>query len=168
MTQPPLQPAVLPHPAAQFAARVVASLFGLGFIPFAAGTVASLLGVATGVLIMRHGSQAALPEALLAVIVLGLLAIEHSGAATTDPGWIVIDELAGQWLAMVTLTHASPIGLAVAFVLFRILDIAKPGPVGWADRRHNAAGVMGDDLVAGAIAAALLWAVQLEWPALLG
>jgi phosphatidylglycerophosphatase A len=159
--------ATIPHPAAQVASRVVASLFGIGFVPFAPGTIASLVGVATGAMIIIHGSLASLPEALLALIVVGLLAIEHSGAATTDPGWIVVDELAGQWLAMVTLTRASAVGLAVAFVLFRVLDITKLGPVGWADRRHNAAGVMGDDLIAGAIVAALLWAVQLEWPGLL-
>jgi phosphatidylglycerophosphatase A len=100
--------------------------------------------------------------------VLGLLSIEHSGAATTDPSWVVIDELAGQWLAMATLSHPSPQGLAVAFVLFRILDISKIGPVGWADRRHNAAGVMGDDLVAGAIVAGLIWGIQMLWPTLLG
>jgi phosphatidylglycerophosphatase A len=156
------------HPAAQFAARAVASLFGLGWFPFAAGTLASLVGVATGALIMLRGNPAALPEAVLAVCVLGLLTIEHSGAATTDPGWIVIDELAGQWLAMATLNHPSPAGLALAFVLFRALDISKIGPVGWADRRHNAAGVMGDDLVAGAIVAGLIWGIDMLWPALLG
>jgi phosphatidylglycerophosphatase A len=155
------------HPAAQTAARVIASLCGLGFFPFAPGTLASLGAVASGALIMLRGNPAALPEAVLAVCVLGLLAIEYSGSAAADPGWIVIDELAGQWLAMATLNHASPAGLAVAFVLFRLLDIAKPGPIGWADRRHNAAGVMGDDLVAGALVAALIWGVQLLWPALL-
>ncbi len=160
------QPAAA-HPAARIAARAIASLLGLGFFPFAPGTLASLVGVASGALIMLRGNPAALPQALLAVCVLGLLAIEHSGAASTDPGWIVIDELAGQWLAMATLAHARPAGLAVAFVLFRLLDITKPGPIGWADRRHNAAGVMGDDLAAGALVAATIWGVQMLWPALL-
>ena len=155
------------HPALRGAARAGASLLGLGFVPFAPGTLASLLGVWTGAALLHRG-PAALPEAVLAVTVLGLLLIEGSGAADRDPGWIVVDELAGQWLAMTTLTHAGPIGLGAAFVLFRLLDIFKPGPIGWADRRPNAAGIMGDDLLAGAIVAAMLWAVQLQWPHVLG
>ena len=52
--------------------------------------------------------------------------------------------------------------------LFRLLDIAKPGPIGWADRQHNAIGVMADDVIAGLIGAAILWAL-LQWrPTLLG
>jgi phosphatidylglycerophosphatase A len=154
------------NPALRFVARAVGSLFGIGFVPWAAGTLASAVAVGLGALIMRNG-PAALPEATLAVIVVGLLATEQSGAAEQDPGWIVIDELAGQWLALCTLTAVTPLGLGVAFVLFRLLDIFKPGPVGWADRRHNAAGVMGDDLVAGAITAAVIWGVGLVWPHLL-
>jgi phosphatidylglycerophosphatase A len=148
-------------------ARLVAGLFGLGHFPLAPGTVASAFGLLTGALLMRLGS-AALPEALLAVTIIGLLAVDHSGEATADPGWIVIDELAGQWLAMVMIPRISAIGLIAAFVLFRALDIAKPGPVGWADRRHNAAGIMGDDLVAGAMVACAIWLAVRIWPHVLG
>jgi phosphatidylglycerophosphatase A len=45
--------------------------------------------------------------------------------------------------------------------LFRVLDITKVGPIGWADRRHDAVGVMADDVIAGLIAALLLWAARL-------
>ena len=55
-----------------------------------------------------------------------------------------------------------------AFVLFRLFDIVKPGPVGWADRKGGAAGIMADDLIAGAIAAGILWAVRGRWPGALG
>ena len=58
---------------------------------------------------------------------------------------------------MLGLTHVSLAGLLAAFVLFRIFDIAKPGPVGWADRRHDAAGVMADDVIAGLMAAVILY-----------
>jgi phosphatidylglycerophosphatase A len=44
----------------------------------------------------------------------------------------------------------------LAFLLFRLFDIAKPGPVGWADRQHGARGVMLDDVIAGALAAVLV------------
>jgi phosphatidylglycerophosphatase A len=48
------------------------------------------------------------------------------------------------------------VGVAAAFLLFRAFDILKPWPVSWADRQHGATGVMLDDILAGAIAAALL------------
>jgi phosphatidylglycerophosphatase A len=44
----------------------------------------------------------------------------------------------------------------------------KPGPIGWADRQEGAAGIMADDVIAGAITAGILWAIGSRWPALLG
>ena len=148
------------------AARLVASLCGLGHVPFAPGTVASLVAVATAVGLMRW-TPVALPEGVLAATIVGLVATEWSGHADRDSGWIVIDEFAGQWLAMATLPRVSAIGCLLAFALFRLLDITKPGPIGAIDRRHNAGAVMGDDVTAGAVVAGLLWAAQLIWPRLL-
>ena len=51
-----------------------------------------------------------------------------------------------------------------AFVLFRLLDIIKPGPVGWADRRHGVSGIMMDDVIAGLMVAIVLLACRLIWP----
>jgi phosphatidylglycerophosphatase A len=48
-----------------------------------------------------------------------------------------------------------------------VIDIGKPGPVAWADRQKTPAGVMGDDLIAGAFAACVLWAVRSRWPGVL-
>ena len=50
-----------------------------------------------------------------------------------------------------------PIGMAVAFALFRLLDITKPGPIGAIDRMHGPVGVMGDDVLAGLVGAIVLW-----------
>lgn len=55
---------------------------------------------------------------------------------------------------------AWPVWAAAAFGLFRLFDITKPGPVGWADRQHGAWGIMGDDLLAGIGAALVLAAVR--------
>ncbi|WP_376092184.1 phosphatidylglycerophosphatase A [Roseomonas sp. CCTCC AB2023176] len=52
------------------------------------------------------------------------------------------------------------VGVVLAFALFRLFDIAKPGPVGWADRRAGAMGVMLDDVIAGAMAGAVIVAVR--------
>ena len=85
-----------------------------------------------------------------------------------DPGWVVIDEIAGQWIAMLALPRPTWLGLLAAFALFRLLDILKPGPVGWADRQGGAVGVMADDVIAGAIAAIVLSLLYLWSPHLLG
>jgi phosphatidylglycerophosphatase A len=91
-----------------------------------------------------------------------------------DDGRIVIDEVAGQLVTLtpvLALTAASPDGAATiavagqtwwllvvtAFVVFRLLDIWKPGPIGWAERRFKGGfGVMADDLLAGLFGAILM------------
>ncbi|MEO9190563.1 MAG: phosphatidylglycerophosphatase A, partial [Acetobacteraceae bacterium] len=60
----------------------------------------------------------------------------------------------------------TPLGLLAALAVFRLLDIAKPGPIGWADRQGGAAGVMEDDLIAGALGAGILWAARSRFPTL--
>jgi phosphatidylglycerophosphatase A len=109
----------------------------------------------------------ALVAAALLAIFGGLWAIRAANAED-DPGWVVIDEVAGQWLALIGLARASVAGLLAAFLIFRLLDIVKPGLIGWADRQHSAAGVMADDVIAGGITAAILWAISAQWPGLLG
>ena len=145
------------------AARMVSSFAGAGFVPVAPGTAGSLAALALGAWAMT-GPAWLLPALALAATALGLLAIP--GAVPdrdADPGWVVIDEVAGQWIAMLGLAAITLPGLLAAFALFRALDIWKPGPVGWADRQPGALGIMLDDVVAGALAAALLMLAQLAW-----
>jgi phosphatidylglycerophosphatase A len=149
----------------QFVSRMIASGFGSGFAPVAPGTVGSLAALGLGAL-MLVGPGWVLPFAIVLATLAGLWAIGPAGGGD-DPGWVTIDEFAGQWVALLPLASPSPLGLAAAFVLFRLFDITKPGPVGWADRQHGAAGVMADDLIAGGIAAAVIWGVQRGWPSLL-
>jgi phosphatidylglycerophosphatase A len=87
---------------------------------------------------------------------------------TGDPGWFVADEGAGMLLALAALPAATWGGVALAFALFRVLDIAKPWPVSWADDQEGAFGVMLDDILAGAIAAAALVAVHAVFPGVIG
>lgn len=111
-------------------------------------------------------SPAALPLAALLATVGGIWAV-RAAQVTGDPGWVVIDEFAGQFLSMLGLAQVTPAGVVLAFLLFRVLDIVKPGPIGWADR-PGPVGVMADDVMAGVIAALLLWAARLAWPGLFG
>lgn len=85
-----------------------------------------------------------------------------------DPGWFVADEGAGMLLALAALPGPGLAGLVLAFLLFRLFDIAKPWPVSWADRQAGPVGVMLDDLLAGGIAGAILLAVQAALPGFLG
>ena len=148
------------------AARLVASGLGTGRVPVSPGTAGSLLAIVLGIPLLA-GPGWLLPLAVVASVLAGFWSIRACGIHG-DPGWVVIDEVAGQWLAMIGLTHPSAAGLSAAFLLFRLLDIAKPGPIAWAERLPGASGVMADDLLAGALSAALLWAVCRQWPWLLG
>ncbi|HET7879538.1 MAG TPA: phosphatidylglycerophosphatase A [Acetobacteraceae bacterium] len=145
-------------------ARLIASGFGCGFIPLAPGTIASALTLIPGTLLLLTTPQL-LPAVALVAALAGLWAIS-AARVTGDPGWVVIDEVAGQLLALYGLPHASLKGVLAAFVVFRLLDVTKPGPIGWADRQKNAAGIMADDVLAGAITAGIVWAINVRWPAL--
>jgi phosphatidylglycerophosphatase A len=90
-----------------------------------------------------------------------------AGSGREDDQRIVIDEVVGQLLTLApllalpgwrpALDAAGLVPLVTGFVTFRVLDVWKPGPVGWAERRFGGGlGVMLDDLVAGALGALLL------------
>jgi phosphatidylglycerophosphatase A len=147
-------------------ARLIASGCGCGFVPVAPGTAGSAIALLSGALLMQLPPYV-LPAAVLLATLGGFWAVRAANV-DGDPGWVVIDEFAGQWLALFGLAHASLAGLLAAFLIFRVLDIAKPGPIGWADRQKSAAGVMADDVIAGAITACILWAINARWPELLG
>lgn len=140
-------------------ARFVAAGFGTGYAPLAAGTVASAAAVVSGVGFMLLSPWTLALMALLATIG-GYVAVRQA-EVEGDPGWVVIDEFAGQWITLLALPRPTIAGLVAAFILFRLFDVTKLGPVGWADRQHGAFGIMADDVIAGVIAAVLL--VLLRW-----
>ena len=142
--------------------RLVASAFGVGFFPLAPGTAGSAAALLVGAALLS-GPPWLLPLGAALVAGAGFLAVQHAVTdPNSDPGWVVIDEVAGQWIAMLGLGGVSITGLAAAFLGFRALDIWKPGPVGWADRQAGAFGIMADDILAGAgVALALCAARQL-------
>lgn len=144
-------------------AWVVASGFGSGAVPVAPGTAGSLVGLAIGALYLGEAPCKLALWTVLATLA-GFWAIPlatgqsllGNKGAHDDPGWVVIDEIAGQMLALLGLHRISLAGLALAFALFRLFDILKPGPIGWADRQGGAIGIMADDLLAGGLAALIL------------
>jgi phosphatidylglycerophosphatase A len=154
-----------PHGAA--AGRLIASAGGIGFFPWAPGTAGSVAALLVGAFALRFAGHGVLALAAVAAAAGGIWAI-RAARAKDDPGWVVIDEVAGLWITLLGLSHLSWAGAAAAFALFRLLDIAKPGPIGWADRIDSAFGIMADDVIAGGIGAVILWALLLWKPMLFG
>ena len=145
--------------------RFIASGFGSGLLRPAPGTIGSFVALLLGAAMLWWWPPL-LPVAAALFYVLGLWAVAACDAVD-DPGWVVVDEFVGQWIAMLPLTVVSAPGLLVAFVLFRVFDITKPGPIRTAEAMGGAQGVMADDVVAGVIAAGLLWMVRTGWPGVL-
>ena len=146
------------------AARAVATLGGVGLLRPAPGTWGSAAAIPPAWILHGLGGFPLLLLATLAVTALGWWAVTAARAETVDAPEYVIDEVAGMWIALMPLSAglwfagSAPWlfpwpGWVGAFVLFRLLDVWKPGPVGWADRKPGAWGVMLDDLIAGALAA---------------
>ena len=145
-------------------ARFVATLGGAGLLRPAPGSWGSAVVLPLALL----GPAACLALAALLAVAGFWAARQELREATEDPGWFVADEGAGMLLALAALPGASWGGLLAAFALFRLLDILKPWPVSWADDQDGPLGVMLDDLVAGALAAAALLLARLLVPGVLG
>ncbi len=141
--------------------RVITTFGYVGLLRPAPGTWGSAVALCLGMMIDRFMGFPALAIAFAAVTALGFWACQRELAARPgeDPSEIVIDEVAGQWLALMFPSAAFysrgwedwlpwPAWVG-AFVLFRLFDIWKPWLVGRADARHDPAGVMLDDLWAG-------------------
>ncbi len=149
-------------------AHLIATFFGVGHLRPAPGTWGSAAALPVGWAVFAIGGLPLFTIGIALVFFGGwwATAIDTRGKADHDPSEIVIDEVAGQWIAllpvMIGLSHSGAPALALwpgwvtAFIGFRFFDILKPGPVGWADRRGDALGVMLDDVIAGVFAAILV------------
>lgn len=151
-------------------ASLLATAFGIGSFPKAPGTAASLVALPIGWTLIVFGNAAIFLAATLIVGVVGVWAAEHHGknVGLLDPSDCVIDEVAGQWFALLPLiltAHInSPIALALAFLLFRFFDIVKPWPISALERLPGGIGVMADDIAAGLVSAAILaGAIYANW-----
>ena len=147
---------LLGHPA-----HAIALGFGSGLVPVAPGTAGTVFAWLVYDLL-----QPAIDDAARALVLLGAISVGWWACTVTarhldqtDPSAIVWDEVVAFWLVLWLLTPASFAAQAAAFVLFRVFDAAKPGPVAWADQRFKGRrsepigwaqgfGILFDDLVA--------------------
>ena len=144
------------HPA-----RWIALGFGSGLSPVAPGTVGTLWAWVAFLVLDRWLSPAQWALVLLLSFAIGIWACTRTAQAmgTADPGAIVWDEVLAFWLVLFLVMPAGFAAQTIAFALFRFFDAAKPGPVGWADRKYQLQpgeaigwrqgfGIVFDDLVA--------------------
>ena len=140
-------------------AHILATAFGLGYVPYIPGTFASLVTAAAVALLHRASDLAALQ--LGAVLVLLLPVSIWASArvarreAESDPSHVVIDEVAGQVFCLLWVPFSWTF-LVLGFVAFRAFDILKPYPIKKVERLRGGVGIVGDDLIAGLYAGLLL------------
>ena len=146
------------HPVA-----LAATWFGAGLLPGAPGTWGSLAALPFAALIHVFCGSAGLAAAAAFVFFVGWMASNafleagrSAGGTKNDPKEIVIDEVAGQWLAL-AVVPPDVLLYALGFLLFRAFDVMKPWPAGLIDRRlKSGLGVMLDDVAAAVYAGACL------------
>jgi len=155
--------------------KILLSGFGTGFLPVAPGTWGSfaaailwLAGVA-GLNAAGGGAWSILMATILAILAASVICVAFGDYAITlwkrkDPGCVVIDEFAGQWVSLLPVAFVPSwrmqvVGAAVAFFLFRVFDVIKPPPARQAEALPGGVGILADDLLAGVYAAAATWLV---------
>lgn len=139
------------HPA-----HLVALGFGSGLSPLAPGTAGTLFAWVAYRVLALWLTPAEFGIVIAVALALGWWActVAARHLQLQDPGCIVWDEVVAFWIVLWLVLPASFWGQLAAFLLFRFFDMAKPGPVRWADRHFKGMGARGgfgimfDDLVA--------------------
>ncbi|MBR4106212.1 MAG: phosphatidylglycerophosphatase A [Alphaproteobacteria bacterium] len=147
---------------------MLASFFGAGYFPVAPGTFGSLVTLPFAfVLAYYYGLYGVAALAVVSFIIGWIVSVEVLKYTKHDPSLIVIDEVCGQSITLLPLAAMMQgntnvvLVLLVGFALFRLFDITKPFPAGWADKKiRNALGVMLDDVFAGCYGAICLWLIN--------
>lgn len=129
---------------------LVATGFGAGRLPLAPGSAGAAWGVGLAWALFRAGGHGAVLAGLFFVTAAGLWAAAEPERrfGRADPGCVVIDEIAGQMLALCFLVPGAVSAIA-GFALFRLFDIAKPYPIRRLEALPGSSGIMADDLLAG-------------------
>jgi phosphatidylglycerophosphatase A len=141
----------------------LATWFLSGMFPKISGTVGSLAALPFAYFLYSAGKMPLLAVCAVAITLVGITISNQYMSAfgrEDDPSEIVIDEVAGMWIALLPAMF-NPFSWAVAFIFFRFFDILKPWPISWADKKlPRGVGVMMDDVIAGIFAAACVYGVQ--------
>lgn len=137
-----------------------------GLMPKAPGTWGSIFGLILSFFILKFlpPSTLFLLSILITIIAIKEINSYEKETNTHDDKKIVIDEVAGIWIAISILPNISPIWLFIAFIFFRIFDILKPSYIGKIDKDvKGGLGVMGDDILAGILAGLSTGLIYVIW-----
>jgi phosphatidylglycerophosphatase A len=143
---------------------LIATWFGSGLLPFAPGTWGSLAALPFAWVIHLWAGGAGLAIGAAVIFFAGLWAshVILKSSSISDPSYIVVDEVAAQWLVLAPFAVEPSIYLA-GFLLFRLFDVVKVWPASAIDRDLKGAwGVMLDDIAAAAYAIAALYGLT-QW-----
>ena len=137
---------------------LISTLFGLGYISKFPGSIASLITLPIFWLLTKFTSHINLVILLVIMTFLSFLIIHLSLKIIDekDPGFIVLDEFIGQFIALLFCNETFSAYIA-AFVIFRIFDILKPFPISFFDKLNNSFGVLMDDITAGLISGLIVY-----------
>lgn len=142
-------------------AGALSTWFGCGCSPVAPGTAGALAAIGMAILIERYAGWRPLWFGPLALAV-AVPAVWAAGETARrqkikDPGFVVVDEVVGQWLTLAGTRALNWKSWAAAFLLFRLFDIWKPFPVRRLESLPGGVGIVADDLMAGLYAALVLF-----------
>jgi phosphatidylglycerophosphatase A len=151
---------------------LLSTWFGVGFLPRVPGTWGSLATIPVFHVLHAWTGLPGVAVFTGVATTLGGVAAHRTAQrlGISDPSEIVIDEVAGQSIALLFAYALFPMRESLAwflgmvllgFVLFRLLDIWKPGPIGWLERLPGGVGIMCDDLLAGLVSGLAIGAVYL-------
>lgn len=136
--------------------QFLATLGGVGYLPFAPGTWGSLVGLALAWAVRSWAweFQMVYWTAWTAIAIWATQQVCQSSGAS-DPQDIVIDEMVGMGVALIGVGWSFPTAVG-GFLLFRLFDVLKPGPIRSLEKLKGGWGVVADDIAAGLLTNVLL------------
>ncbi len=141
-------------------ASFIATCAGVGKLPKMPGTYGAMVALPFAFVLSQFG-MTVFVLATIAVILIGVWAADNYAKANkkNDPQEVIIDEVAGQFIAL--WFASGVVEYVLAFILFRGFDILKPFPIGYLDKNiKGGLGIMVDDIVAGFFALLVLFVLQ--------
>ena len=157
-------------------AKLWVTILGLGFFPFAPGTIGSLVGVIFLVLLIQFLQPEIFVILMIIMFFISWFLTERYVSQIDnkqDPSEVIIDELIGQWISLIPLLYLYHIHFPItivqttklilaSFLLFRFFDIIKPWPINLIDRQVSSFSIIFDDVIAGLFVVAVIY-IYISW-----
>jgi len=140
----------------------IATCFKVGYLPLAPGTWGSIFAILLWWVFLKNVNIYIFGILIIFSFLIGIIAsnivINQRGDA--DPSYIIIDELVGQWLALLFIPQGY-FYIVFSFISFRFFDIVKPWPISLIEKLPKGLGVMSDDFIAGLITLVLMQVIHI-------